>query len=44
MASGLIKVGVVGVGRGQSFARGAGEHVGMQLVAQAGLRPTVLEL
>src|SRR5688500_8573162 len=33
MASGLIKVGVVGVGRGQSFARGAGEHVGMQLVA-----------
>ena len=29
----LIKVGVVGVGRGQSFARGAGEHVGMQLVA-----------
>ena len=33
MAGGLIKVGVVGVGRGQTFARGAGEHVGMQLVA-----------
>jgi predicted dehydrogenase len=33
MAGGLIKVGVVGVGRGRSFARGAGEHVGMELVA-----------
>jgi predicted dehydrogenase len=28
-----IKVGVVGIGRGQSFARGANEIVGMQLVA-----------
>ncbi len=28
-----IRVGVVGVGRGQSFAQGAGEHVGMKLVA-----------
>jgi predicted dehydrogenase len=28
-----IRVGVVGVGRGQSFARGAGEVVGMELVA-----------
>ncbi len=28
-----IKVGVVGVGRGGSFARGAGEFVGMKLVA-----------
>ena len=29
----LIRVGVVGVGRGQGFARGAGEHLGMKLVA-----------
>lgn len=29
----LIRVGVVGVGRGQGFARAAGEQVGMQLVA-----------
>ena len=29
----LIRVGVVGVGRGQGFARGAGAHLGMQLVA-----------
>lgn len=29
----LIRVGVVGVGRGQSFARGASELVGMKLVA-----------
>jgi len=28
-----IKVGVLGVGRGQSFASGATEHVGMELVA-----------
>ena len=28
-----IRVGVVGVGRGQSFARGASEAVGMELVA-----------
>src|SRR5688572_10891280 len=28
-----IRVGVVGVGRGQTFARGAGPHLGMQLVA-----------
>ena len=29
----VIKVGVLGVGRGQSFASGAGEAVGMKLVA-----------
>ena len=29
----IIRIGVVGVGRGQSFARGAGPHVGMELVA-----------
>ena len=29
----LIRVGVVGVGRGQGFARGAGPHLGMELVA-----------
>lgn len=29
----VIRVGVVGVGRGQGFARGAGEHLGMKLVA-----------
>ena len=28
-----IRVGVVGVGRGSGFARGAGPHLGMQLVA-----------
>ncbi len=28
-----IRVGVIGLGRGQSFARGAGEAVGMKLVA-----------
>ena len=28
-----IRVGVVGVGRGQSFARGAGTHVGLEVVA-----------
>ena len=28
-----IRVGVIGVGRGQSFAQGAGETVGMELVA-----------
>ena len=28
-----VRVGVVGVGRGQSFARGAGPHLGMELVA-----------
>jgi predicted dehydrogenase len=28
-----IKVGVVGVGRGEVFARGAGTHLGMELVA-----------
>lgn len=30
---GTIKVGVVGAGRGASFARGAGPHLGMRLVA-----------
>jgi predicted dehydrogenase len=29
----LIRVGVIGLGRGQTFARGAGEVCGMQLVA-----------
>jgi len=29
----LIRVGVIGVGRGESFARGASEAVGMKLVA-----------
>ena len=29
----LIRVGVVGVNRGQGFARGAGRHLGMKLVA-----------
>lgn len=33
MAQRPIRVGVVGVGRGQSFAQGANEVVGMQLVA-----------
>ena len=28
-----IRIGVVGVGRGQGFARGAGPHLGMELVA-----------
>jgi len=28
-----IRVGVIGVGRGRSFARGAGPHLGMELVA-----------
>jgi predicted dehydrogenase len=28
-----IRVGVVGVGRGSSFARSAGPYVGMELVA-----------
>ncbi|MGC9317224.1 MAG: Gfo/Idh/MocA family protein [Armatimonadota bacterium] len=28
-----IRVGVIGVGRGMSFARGTGPHVGMELVA-----------
>jgi len=28
-----INVGVVGVGRGSGFARGAGPHLGMKLVA-----------
>ncbi|MBI2297798.1 MAG: Gfo/Idh/MocA family oxidoreductase [Armatimonadetes bacterium] len=32
-SNGTIRVGVVGVGRGQSFARGAGPSVGMELVA-----------
>ncbi len=31
--SDMIRVGVIGVGRGQSFARGANEVVGMELVA-----------
>ena len=31
--AGAIKVGVVGAGRGSSFARGAGPHLGLQLVA-----------
>ncbi|HCA46479.1 MAG TPA: hypothetical protein DEP45_03680, partial [Armatimonadetes bacterium] len=29
----MIRVGVVGVGRGRSFARGTGELTGMKLVA-----------
>ncbi|MCC7192237.1 MAG: Gfo/Idh/MocA family oxidoreductase [Phycisphaeraceae bacterium] len=29
----IIKVGVIGIGRGQSYAAGAGENVGMKLVA-----------
>ncbi|MEI8315918.1 MAG: Gfo/Idh/MocA family oxidoreductase [Verrucomicrobiota bacterium] len=33
MAKKLIRVGVIGVGRGQSFAKGASELVGMKLVA-----------
>lgn len=33
MARKLIRVGVIGVGRGQSFAKGASELVGMKLVA-----------
>jgi predicted dehydrogenase len=33
MADDRIRVGVIGVGRGQSFARGATEVVGMELVA-----------
>ena len=33
MADSPIRVGVVGVGRGQSFARGAGTHLGLELVA-----------
>lgn len=28
-----IRVGVIGVGRGENFARGAGPHLGMELVA-----------
>jgi predicted dehydrogenase len=31
--SGNIRVGVVGIGRGAGFARGAGAHLGMELVA-----------
>ena len=33
METKAIRVGVVGLGRGQSFAQGAGEAVGMELVA-----------
>ena len=33
MSEKLIRVGVIGVGRGHGFARGAGPHLGMQLVA-----------
>ena len=33
MKEGKIRVGIIGVGRGQSFARGANELVGMELVA-----------
>ena len=33
MGDDRIRVGVIGVGRGQSFARGATEVVGMELVA-----------
>ena len=33
MSKKLIRVGVIGVGRGQSFAQGASELVGMKLVA-----------
>ena len=28
-----IRIGVIGVGRGSGFARGAGPHLGMELVA-----------
>jgi predicted dehydrogenase len=31
--NGLIRVGVLGIGRGGSFAQGAGPHLGLQLVA-----------
>ena len=37
-----IRVGVVGVGRGMSFAQGAGEAVGMQLVALCDQREDAL--
>ena len=33
MSTDRIRVGVIGVGRGRSFAGGASEHVGMELVA-----------
>ncbi|NLA83875.1 MAG: Gfo/Idh/MocA family oxidoreductase, partial [Clostridiales bacterium] len=32
-SNGMIRVGVVGVGRGQSFMEGAIEELGMELVA-----------
>ncbi len=38
-----IKVGVVGVGRGAGFARGAGPHLGMELVALCDLWEEKLE-
>ncbi len=38
-----IRVGVVGVGRGQGFARGAGPHLGMELVALCDTREERLE-
>jgi predicted dehydrogenase len=43
MADGTIRVGVVGVGRGQSFAQGANEVVGMKLVALCDLWKERLE-
>lgn len=43
MAQKPIRVGVVGVGRGQSFAEGANELVGMQLVALCDLWKERLE-
>jgi predicted dehydrogenase len=39
-----IKVGVVGVGRGASFARGAGPHLGMELVALCDICEEKLEV
>lgn len=43
MAQRPIRVGVVGIGRGQSFAQGANEVVGMQLVALCDLWKERLE-
>ncbi|HXI18288.1 MAG TPA: Gfo/Idh/MocA family oxidoreductase [Chloroflexota bacterium] len=41
--AGPIKVGVVGAGRGSSFARGAGPHLGMELVALCDAREASLQ-
>jgi predicted dehydrogenase len=37
-SKGLIRVGVVGIGRGYGFARAAGERMGMKLVALCDVR------